>query len=193
MRRTYYTISLLFLALLPLLAEANSAGIAVYGSYAQHRQDEMNDSKTYPTGITYGAGYLIRKEFYEIEFFLKKGTLVSDITHDNNKNQIEQEQLQVGLALNFFLTKSFYARLGYSFAQIDQKFSKPMSAASEAGAKKEYGLVEEKLVDGLNIGAGYVLLSGSRTDFLVQYDFFYYNKIKATQNSISLGIKYYFQ
>lgn len=172
---------------------AAGTGVAFYGGYAQHRQDSMNDTKTYPSGMTYGAGYLMRKEFYEFEVFVKKGALNVDITHDNSKNTIEQEQLQLGLALNFFMTKKIFARLGYSFAKLDQKFQKPMSAASLAGAKKEYGLVEEKLVDGLNIGAGYVLLSGSKIDFLVQYDFFYYNKIKATQNSISLGIKYYFQ
>ena len=169
-----------------------STGLAFYGGYAQHRQEEMSKSNTYPTGMMFGAGYLVRKEFYEFETYIKKGNFTSEITHDGLKNSVEHEQLQVGLALNFFLTKKLYARLGYSFAKIDQKFKTPMSAASLAGAKKQYGLVEEKLVDGLNIGAGYVLLSGKNIDFLVQYDFFYYNKISATQNSLSLGLKYYF-
>lgn len=189
----YPTLLLTFLLLLlPSLVLADS-GIVLYGGYAQHRQEEMNDTSTYPTGMIYGAGFLMRKQFYELEFYAKQGTLTSDITHDNSKNTIEHEQLQVGAALNFFFTKKFYARLGYSFAKIDQKFSKPMSTASEAGAKKEYGLLEEKLADGLNIGAGYNIYSGTRVDFLVQYDFYYYNSIKANQSAVSLGIKYYFQ
>lgn len=181
----------LFILLLSSIALADS-GIVFYGGQAQHRQEQMNDTNTYPTGMIYGAGFLMRKQFYELEFYAKQGTLTSDITHDNSKNTIEHNQLQVGAALNFFFTKKFYARLGYSFAKIDQKFSRPMSTASEAGAKKEYGLLEEKLVDGLNIGAGYNIYSGSSVDFLVQYDFFYYNSIKANQSAVSLGLKFYF-
>ncbi|MFY7993583.1 MAG: hypothetical protein ACOVP4_09850 [Bacteriovoracaceae bacterium] len=180
----------LFILLSSGIALADS-GIVLYGGYAQHRQEEMNDTNTYPTGTVYGAGFLMRKQFYELEFYAKQGSLSSDITHDNSKNTIEHDQLQVGAALNFFFTKKFYARLGYSFAKIDQKFSKPMSIASEAGAKKEYGLLEEKLVDGLNIGAGYNIYSGTSVDFLIQYDFYYYNSIKANQSSVSVGIKYY--
>lgn len=129
------SITLMILLLTSLVGHA-STGIALYGGYAQHRQDDMNDTKTYPTGLTYGAGYLMRKEFYEFEVFVKKGSLNVDITHDNSKNTIEQDQLQLGLALNFFMTKSIYARLGYSFSKLDQKFQKPMSTAIEAGAKK---------------------------------------------------------
>ncbi len=172
-------------------AFANS-GIALYGGYAQHRQEEMNKSHTYPSGMTYGAGLLQRKEFYEFEVYVKKSSLAADITHDNNKNTINHDQFQFGVALNFFLTKKFFARLGYNFAKITQKLDKPMSEASTAGAQKEYGLLKNEFVDGVNIGAGYVFFSLRSTDFVVQYDYFYYNKIKANQSSISLGLKYYF-
>ncbi len=190
MSRTIYSLIILISATFAQVSWAGT-GLSIYGGYSQHRQDSMEDTNTFPTGLTYGAGYLVRKEFYEIEFYAKKGSFTSEITHDGAKNTIEHDQLQFGAALNFFLTKKLYARLGYNFAKVDQTFQKPMSTASTAAAKNEYGLVEEELVDGLNIGGGYVIWNGKKVDFLVQYDFYYFNKIKATQNSISLGFKYY--
>jgi len=161
-----------------------------FGGWASHGQDSMLDSNTRPTGLVYGAGFGQRYNYYEFELNASSGKLTSDIEHDGAKNTIQHEQFQATLALNFYLLRSLYVRLGYALTSVEQSTKTPVSGASGEGLQKEYKL-EDKKTDGVVIGGGWVWSELGKMNLYLQYDYYMLPDIKATQHQASAGFRWY--
>ena len=182
---------LLFLTLLlPNLAQAQIYGL-LQGGYSQLNQDSMSDHKVYPTGLSYAAGVGVRKEYFELEASFQKFTGNGDIEHDGQKNTLVHEQASVLFALNFYLSKRFYARLGYGFHKVNQTLDKEISSASETGARKAYGMKEDVMTDGIFYGAGFVIYNGTRVSLYTQFENATMSSLGASSWNGVLGIKIY--
>lgn len=184
--------TLLFLTvLLSFSAQAQIYGL-LQGGYGQYSQQDAADKKVYPSGTTYGAGLGVRKNFFEVEAVFEKFSGKAEIDHDDKSNSIIHKQSSFLLALNFYLNKSLYARLGYGFYRVDQSLDKPVSAASEEGARKAYGIKEDVLSDGVLYGAGFVIYDGKKINIYTQFENQVITSLKANAWNVSLGFKMYF-
>ena len=170
---------------------AQDAYINLFGGWAAHNQDSMEDSSTRPTGLNYGIGIGRRTGFYEFELNASKGKLTADIEHDGESNTLVQEQFQVTLALNFYLLRNIYARMGYAITSVEQTTETKVAGASGEGLIKEYGLKDVKS-DGVTLGAGWVFGDFAKAKFYAQYDYYMLPDIKATQHHISAGLRWFF-
>ena len=182
---------LLFLTvLLPALCQAQIYGL-LQGGYSQLNQESIADHKVYPSGMTYGAGMGIRKDYFELEASFHKFNAEGEIDHDGQKNSLIHEQSSVLLALNFYLSKKFYARLGYGFHMVDQTLDKDVSDASASGAQKAYGMKEDAMTGGILYGAGYVIYNGTRTSIYTQIENATMSSLGASAWNAVLGFKIY--
>lgn len=170
---------------------AQDAFVNLFGGWAAHNQDSFEDSSTRPTGLSYGAGIGRRIGFYEFELNASSGKLTADIEHDGEKNTLVQEQFQVTLALNFYLLRNLYARMGYAITSLEQTTEKEVAGASGEGLVKEYGLEDVKS-DGLVLGGGWVFGDFSSAKFYAQYEYYMMPDIKATQHLMSVGMRWFF-
>ncbi len=161
------------------------------GGYLRLAQDAAAENSVYPTGLSYGGGVGFRKNYFEFESLIFKASAEDNLIHDGVKNKMLHEQTSLLLGLNFYMSKSFYARLGYGLHRIDQHLDKSLSSASEAGAIKEYNLKEKALSEGLYIGAGYIIYNGSKLALFVQLDKYGYSTMKSGALNGSLGFRYY--
>lgn len=163
------------------------------GGYLQLSQDAAADKKVTPTGLSYGAGFGRRKDFFEFEALLLKASAEDEILHDGEENTLVHEQLSLILALNFYLTKKFYLRGGFGVHKIDQSLGDEVSETSELGAKKAYGMAEDEVVEGITLGLGYTLYNGKNTDFFVQLEHYNYPSVESAAWNASLGFRFYLQ
>ncbi len=182
---------LIFSLILSSAARADSPYLNLFGGFGAHNQESMEDSSTRPTGLAYGVGIGRRMLFYEFELNISKGKYTSEIEHDGQSNTLINDQLQVALALNFYLVTKLYLRLGYSLTSLEQTTETPVTGASGEGLTKEYGLRDEK-VDGVVLGGGYSLISAPKMNIYLQYEYFMLSSIKATQHLMSAGMRWYF-
>lgn len=192
MKTLRYISVLLGLVLLTSFSQAwaDEPYLNLFGGWAAHNQDSMEDSKTRPTGVAYGAGIGRRVNFYEFELNISKGKYTADIEHDGQKNTLINDQLQATLALNFYLVRFFYARLGYALTSFEQKTKTPVSGASGEGLKEEYGLKKDK-IDGLVLGGGYVITPNGTINLYLQYEYYMLPQLKASQHLMSAGLRWY--
>jgi hypothetical protein len=182
---------LLFLTiLLPALCQAQVYGL-LQGGYSQLNQDSIADHKVYPSGMSYSAGLGIRKDYFELEASYQKFSGKGEIDHDGQKNSLIHQQSSVILALNFYLSKKFYARLGYGFHMVDQTLDKDISDASASGARKAYGMKEDSMTGGVLYGAGFVLYSGTRASIYTQIENATMSSLGASAWNGVLGIRIY--
>jgi hypothetical protein len=182
---------LLFLTiLLPTLCQAQIYGL-LQGGYSKLNQDSIAEHKVYPSGTTYSGGIGVRKEYFELEASFQKFSGKGEIDHDGKKNTLMHEQSSVLFALNFYLNKRFYARLGYGFHQVDQKLEKEISSASESGARKAYGMKEDVLTDGVLYGMGFVIYNGTRVSLYTQIENATMPSLGASAWNGVLGLKIY--
>jgi hypothetical protein len=171
---------------------AQEAYINAFGGWAAHNQESMEDSSTRPTGLSYGIGLGRRISFYEFELNASSGKLTTDIEHDGRSNTLVQEQFQVSLALNFYLLRNYYVRMGYAITSLEQTTETEVTGASGEGLVKEYGLKDVKS-DGLILGGGWVFGDFAKAKIYAQYDYYMLPDIKATQHLLSLGMRWFFQ
>lgn len=183
---------ILFLSVLVCgVANAQVYGL-LQGGYARLNQKEMSENNVYPTGISYGVGAGVRKDFYEVEVSLQKLNLSGEIDHDGKSNTINNSQSTFTFALNFYFTKNVYLRFGYGFHRVEQTLEKPVSTASEEGAKKAYNLRDSTTADGVLYGGGVLLYNSNRLDIFTQVESINMSNLKASVLNASLGLKYYF-
>lgn len=161
------------------------------GGYAQLNQDAAAEQNVRPTGLSFGGGMGLRKDYIEVEGILQKMTLAGDIDHDGQKNSLVHKDTSFTIAMNFYLNRNFYARLGYSFHRIDQTLEKPVSEASMEGARSAYNMQEDVLIDGVTYGGGFVLYNGSKLDIFTQFENMNLSAADATVWNFALGFRYY--
>ena len=182
---------IIFLTLLvPHLCYAQIYGL-IQGGYSQLNLDSASSHKVYPTGLAYAAGIGVRKQFFELEATLQKFTGQGELEHDGVKNKFIHEQSSVLFALNFYLSKRFYARLGYGFHKVDQSLDQKVSTASDIGARKAYGMKKDIMTDGILYGAGFVLYDGTRMAIYTQIESTTMSSLGASVWNGALGIKIY--
>lgn len=181
----------LILFCLSTQAFADEAMVSLFAGMGQHHQESMTDSKTVPQGQAFGASFGRRMNFYEFELTLSKGTYTSDIEHDGRANTINHDQLQFSIALNFYLVKNIYLRIGYGLTDIEQTTDTPVSGASGAGLEEEYGLVKDKIT-GLVLGGGYAIIQTSSIQVYVQLEHHVMSEISASQNLVTAGVRFYY-
>lgn len=181
---------LILTLLVPQLGYAQIYGL-IQGGYSQLNQDSAASHKVYPTGLSYSGGIGVRKEYFELEATLQKFTGQGDLEHDGVKNTFIHEQASLLFALNFYLSKRFFARLGYGFHKVDQSLDKEVSTASDLGAKKAYGMKEDVMTDGILYGAGFVLYNGARMSIYTQIENASMSSLGASTWNGALGIKIY--
>lgn len=184
------TLFLILTFLVPCLAQAQIYGL-LQGGYSKLSQDSLSDHKVYPAGTSYAAGIGIRKDYFELEASFQKFAGKAEIDHDGQKNTLMHDQASVLFALNFYLSKRFYARLGYGFHKADQTLEKELSEASAAGARKAYGIKEDVLTDGILYGVGFVILNGTRVSLYTQIENASMSSLGATAWNGVLGLKIY--
>lgn len=114
----------------------------------------------------------MRSGAFEFEGMLLKANLSGDIDHDGQGNTLNHAQTSLILAFNFYLTKSFYARFGYGFHRVDQALGDEVSAASQEGAEKAYGLKENTVTEGVTYGTGFVLYDSTKLGVFTQFEIF---------------------
>lgn len=170
---------------------AENGFIDLFGGWAAHNQDSLEDSSTRPTGLIYGAGIGRRISFYEFELTASSGKLTTNIEHDGEKNTLVQEQFRVTFALNFYLLRHLYARMGYAITSLEQTTEKKVTGASGEGLIKEYGLKDVKS-DGLVLGGGWVFGDFATAKFYAQYEYYMLPDIKATQHVMSAGLRWFY-
>ncbi len=161
-----------------------------FGGRGAHNQESMEDSKTRPFGLAYGAGIGKRFDFYEFELNVSKGNYSTEIEHDGVKNKLLNEQIQYSLGFNFYLVKTIYFRLGYAVTDLKQSPETPVSGASGDGLTNAYGLKEDKF-DGVLFGGGWVFAPFKSARIYLQYEYFSLPQIKATQHLMSIGLRCY--
>lgn len=182
---------LLFLTLLlPALGQAQIYGLGQVG-YARLNKEEPASKRVFPTGMTFGLGIGVRRDFFELEASYQKFSGSGDINHDKVDNSLIHKQSSFILALNFYLSKKFYARLGYGFYKVDQSLDKKVSDASTEGARKTYGIKENVMTDGFVYGAGYVIYDSSSMAIYTQIENQNMSSLGASSLSGVLGIKVY--
>ena len=159
--------------------------------YGQLNQRAISSNNVYPSGYTYGVGGGIRQSFFEIEGLLQKIDLAGDINHDGASNGIKHEQTSFTFAINFYLSKRFYARLGYSMNRIDQSLEEKISDASMEGARKSYDLHENANADGVTYGGGFVLYDSSSLGIFTQFENLSMPSASANTLNFSVGIRVY--
>ncbi len=182
---------LILTTLLSLSAYAQTYAL-FQGGYGQYNQKDAASHKVYPSGTSYGAGLGVRKNFFEVEAVFEKFTGKAEVDHDDKSNSIIHKQSSFLLALNFYLNKSLYARLGYGFYRVDQNLDKVVSAASEEGAKKAYGIKEDAISDGVLYRGGFVIYDGKKINIYTQFENQVITSLKANSWNASLGFKFYF-
>lgn len=189
----YFLRSLLGIILICLSTQtfADEALVSLFAGMGQHHQESMTDSKTIPQGQAFGASFGRRMNYYEFELTLSKGTYTSDIEHDGRSNTINHDQLQFSIALNFYLVKNIYLRIGYGLTDIEQSTETKVSGASGAGLEEEYGLVRDKIT-GLVLGGGYAIVQTSSIQVYVQFEHHVMSEISASQNLATAGVRFYY-
>lgn len=161
------------------------------GGFAQLNQDAASENNVRPRGMSYGAGLGIRKDYLEVEGILQKMSLAGEIDHDGAKNSLIHEDTSFTVALNFYLSRSFYARLGYAFHRIDQSLETPVSDASMAGARTAYNIQEDAIIDGVTYGGGYVIYNGKKLDIFTQFESMNLSPAEASVWNFALGFRYH--
>jgi hypothetical protein len=161
------------------------------GGYSQLNQKEAASNNVYPTGMSYGAGAGMRSGPYEFEAVFLKANLSGEIDHDGQKNTFEHSQTSLILAFNFYFTKNFYARFGYGVHKVDQTLGDGVSAASQEGAEKAYGLKEDKLTEGIVYGAGFVFYDSTKLSLFTQFENMTMSTLQGSAWNLSLGFRYY--
>jgi hypothetical protein len=154
-------------------------------------QDKAVEDRVYPAGAFYGLGYGVRKNYLEFEGVFSKASAKDDVNHDGVKNTMVHEESSLKFAMNFYLNKSFYARLGVGFYKVNQELGKDVSEASQEGAKKEFGLKEDFMTEGLTLGVGYVIYNSTKMAFFTQLERSEYSSLKASSWNLGLGFRYY--
>ena len=182
---------LLFLTILismPALSQPYLLGQVGYG---QLNQEALDSNNVNPSGLTYGIGGGVRQNYFEFEGVLQKLDLSGDVDHDGAGNTFKHEQTSITFALNFYLSKSFYARLGYSINRIDQTLEEAVSAASMEGAREAYKMKEDTNADGVVYGAGYVFYDSGKLALFSQFESLSMPTADANVWNISLGFRYH--
>jgi hypothetical protein len=173
---------------LPAFCEVYFLGQSGYG---QLNQNAVASNNVYPSGLTYGAGAGIRQNYFEFEGVLQKLDLAGEIDHDGAGNTFKHEQTSITFALNFYLSKRFYARLGYSINRIDQSLGEDVSDASMEGARDAYKMKENTTADGVVYGGGYVVYDSTKLGIFTQFESFSMPTADANVWNISLGFRFY--
>ena len=161
------------------------------GGYAFLNQDAATEHNVRPKGLSYAAGLGTRKDYLEVEGVLQKMSLAGEIDHDGAANSLIHEDTSLTLALNFYLSRSIYLRLGYAIHRINQSLEKPVSDASMAGARSAYNIQENVIIDGVTYGGGYVLFNGSKMDVFTQFENMNLSPAEATTWNFSLGFRFH--
>jgi hypothetical protein len=168
-----------------------SSYIVGQGGYSQLNQKDAASNNVYPSGMSYGAGAGMRSGPYEFEALLLKANLSGEIDHDGEKNTLEHSQTSLIVAFNFYFTKNFYARFGYGLHKVDQTLGDDVSAASQEGAEKAYGLKEDKLTEGIVYGAGFVFYDSAKLGLYTQFENMTMSTLQASAWNLSLGFRFY--
>jgi hypothetical protein len=182
---------LLFLTILVSLPAQAQLYVLGQGGYFVLNQEATDANNVTPAGYSYGGGIGMRKNYFEFEVSLLKASGTADLAHDGVDNSLNHEQTTLSFSLNFYLSKAFYARMGYSTHKIDQSFGEEFSPVSQAGAEDEYDLKEGSTSEGFNLGAGYVIFDGSNTSLFVQIERFNYATFNGGAWNTSLGFRIY--
>lgn len=182
---------LLFLSLLVCQAAYAQVYLLGQAGYSQLNQSDAAANNVHPSGITYGAGAGFRNGFFEFEGTLLKANLSGDINHDGEDNTLNHAQTSMLLAFNFYLTKRFYVRLGYGFHKVDQTLGDGVSAASQEGAERAYGMKEDALTEGVIYGGGYVIYDSNRLGLYTQIENMTMSTLGASAWNASLGFRWY--
>jgi len=187
--------ALFLTVLIPLWGWAgpSSSGTYILGQlgYMRVSQEKAIENDVYPSGPTYGGGIGYRQNFMEFEGFFVKGSAEGEINHDGVKNNIVHSQSSMILAGNFYFNSAIYARFGYGFHKVKQELSKGVSAASEAGATKEYGLKDDTLTEGIIFGGGLVFFDTKSTAFFTQLERYDFGTMQSAAWNWSLGFRFY--
>lgn len=160
--------------------------------YLTLRQAPALENRVSPRGPSFGGGLGFRQQYYEFEAKFLSSTAEDDVIHDDQKNTMVHEQKSYLLGFNFYLTKSIYLRAGYGMTRVNQTLKKEVSAASEAGAKKSYGLAENKVTDGPLFGGGFVFLDRRSLLLYTQLEYMSFASLKGGAWNASLGFRFYF-
>lgn len=182
---------LLFLTIFISFSAQAQLYVLGQGGYFVLNQEATDANNVTPSGYSYGAGIGMRKNYFEFEATLFKATGEADLQHDGIDNTLKHEQTTLSLSLNFYLSKAFYARMGYSTHKIEQSFGEEFSSVSQAGAEDEYELKEGTTSEGFHFGAGYVLFDGKKTSLFVQLERFNYATFEGGAWNTSLGFRIY--
>lgn len=182
-----------FLSIL-ILFVAFPAWSSVYfvgqGGLLRLYQKAAEENNVVPQGFSYGGGIGFRQNFFEYEAVVLKSTAEADVKHDGQSNTMVHNQSSILLALNFYLKKEIYLRVGYGFHRIDQRLGKETSDASAAGAKEAYDFQEKAVSEGVFFGGGYVIFDTKSLDCFVQLERFDFSTYDAGAWNVSLGIKF---
>jgi hypothetical protein len=173
---------------LPHIAQAKTYVFGQAGVVRQ-RQDTLSDSVTL-AGSSFGAGAGVRLNYLEFEAMYSSGKAEAAITHDNLANNIRHSQASLVMAGNFYLTKFVFLRFGYGIHSVEQEFTKPMSAVSTEGARKEYNIVEKENLTGTILGGGVAYPINSAAVYLQIERFSYSDELSAWNTTA--GLKFYF-
>lgn len=186
-------ILLLFLTILitPRVWATNDPYFLGQVGYLKLTQEAAVENNVSPVGTSFAGGVGFRKEFFEIEALFLKASGEDDLVHDGQDNKMIHQQSSLIFAVNFYLTSSFYARVGYGLHRIHQELDKPVSEASQTGADKAYGLVDKDTSEGLILGGGLVLLNGRNIALFTQIEKYQYTSIKSGAWNASLGFRFY--
>lgn len=182
---------LLFLTILLSLPAQAQLYVLGQGGYFVLNQEATDANNVTPAGYSYGGGIGMRKNYFEFEASILKASGTADLTHDGVDNSLQHDQTTLSFSLNFYLSKAFYARMGYSTHKIDQSFGEEFSAVSQTGAEREYDLKEGDTSEGFHFGAGYVFYDAGKISMFVQVERYNFATFDGGAWNTSLGFRIY--
>lgn len=183
----------LFLTFLLTFKVQAATYIVAQGGYMKLAQDAAMESNVTPAGFLYGGGLGIRKDYFEFEALILKGSAQDKIRHDGRDNTLVHEQTSLILAMNFYMLKSLYVRAGFGVHKVDQTLGDQVGAASQIGARASYGMIEDDLTEGVILGAGYVLYNGKHMDIFTQIERQDFSSVESGVWNATLGFKWYLE
>jgi hypothetical protein len=161
------------------------------GGYFVLNQEATDANNVTPTGFSYGGGVGMRKNYFELEAVLVKANAESELEHDGVSNTLQHDQTSLVFSLNFYLSKTIYARVGYSTHKIDQKFGEEFSAVSQTGAEEEYEIKDGSTSEGFHVGGGWNFYDRGKLSMFVQIERFNFATFDGGAWNTSLGFRVY--
>jgi hypothetical protein len=165
--------------------------VTLQGGMLQLGQPDAVRHQVTPRGVIYGGGMGLRRDYLEFEAVLLKNTASDSIKHDGADNEMIHDQTSLIFAMNFYIKRWLYARMGYGLHRIKQSFSESMSESSEAGAMREYGIRKNHVSEGMVFGGGALIYDGRNFKTSFQLENFGYSSMNASSWNGSLLLRFY--